>query len=59
MGTIRFWVFVSDDGSFSFASSAVAFGGFLYSSSGGISSGGGIGIPRAAAMSWCSVHESE
>ena len=37
---------------------SVALGG-AYSNSGGISSAGGIGIPRAAAMSWCSAHDSE
>jgi len=30
-----------------------------YSSSGGTSSGGGMGRPRAAAMSWCSAQLSE
>lgn len=47
IGTIRCWTSVASAGS----CTPAGFGGFLYSNSGGISSGGGIGKPRAAAMS--------
>ena len=56
MGTIKYCTAAESEASFA---SSAALGGFLYSSSGGISSGGGMGRPRAAAISWCSVHESE
>jgi hypothetical protein len=39
--------------------SIVGFFDSLYSSSGGTSSAGGIAIPRAAAISWCSAQDSE
>jgi hypothetical protein len=53
MGTVRCWMFTSADALVSLAL------GRVYSNSGGISSGGGISMPRAAAMIWCSAHDSE
>lgn len=54
MGTVRCWILVASTGGF--ASDAL---GGVYSNSGGIWSGGGMSMPRAAAMIWCSAHESE
>ena len=53
-GTVKNCALLPED-----AAPSVFSAGGVNCNSGGISSGGGIGNPRAAAISWCSVHDSE
>lgn len=55
IGTVRYCDPLSGDS----VLPSAGLGGIVFSNSGGIWSGGGIGRPRAAATSWCSVHDSE